>query len=151
MTSPSLPQCATCGFYHSIECPVLTDAKRQVEAARPASDRNSPRSAHDLMPAWLEAIIPALYEQDESLDPVVWVKFFTPDSSWTWYLTEYSRVAPDKSPMLGFGLVDGLEVELGYISLGPLLTAHGPMGLRIERDTWFEPTLLSEIRAQIGR
>ena len=150
MTSPSLPQCQTCGFYHSIECPVLTDARRRYRSERSSFD-HLPAEAHVLMPTWLEAIIPALYEQVESLDPVVWAKFFTPDSSWTWYLTEYSRVAPDKSPMLGFGLVDGLEVELGYISLGPLLTAHGPMGLRIERDTWFEPTLLSEIRAQIGR
>ncbi len=42
--------------------------------------------AHDLMPAWLAAELPALYSQEGIADPTVRAKFFTPDSSWTWYV-----------------------------------------------------------------
>jgi hypothetical protein len=36
--------------------------------------------------------LPALYSQEQVEDPAVWVKFFTPDASWTWYATEGSPV-----------------------------------------------------------
>jgi hypothetical protein len=32
--------------------------------------------------------LPALYAQSKVKDPTVYIKFFTPDSSWTWYATE---------------------------------------------------------------
>ena len=48
------------------------------------------QEAHNLMPESLRAQLPALYAQEQSPDPTVWVKYFTPDSSWTWYATEYS-------------------------------------------------------------
>ncbi len=99
--------------------------------------------AHDLMPDWLAADVPALYATERDDDPIVRCKFFTPDSSWTWYVTEYS-------PLEGmcFGLVDGLEAELGYFSLEELRSARGHLGLRIERDLWWTPRPLSEVRGQ---
>ena len=56
------------------------------------------------------------------------MKFFTPDSSWTWYATEGSAVdengvilqeGKDKleADFLFFGLVIGFEEELGYLFL----------------------------------
>jgi hypothetical protein len=62
--------------------------------------------------------------------PVV-VKFFTPDSSWTWYAVEFD--GEDQF----FGLVDGHEKELGYFSLSELESVRGPMGMPIERDMHF--------------
>ena len=47
---------------------------------------------------------------------------------------------------LFFGLVAGLEVELGYFSLTELQQVHGALGLPVERDLYFEPTPLSEVR-----
>jgi hypothetical protein len=44
-----------------------------------------------------------------------------------------------------FGLVDGLETELGYFSLRELQEVHGPMGLAIERDLYYEPISLREL------
>lgn len=123
------------------------DIHAKIEAARPASDRNNPNfTAHDLMPRWLEAIMPKLYDTEDIADPVVWVKWFTPASSWTWYVTEYSAVAPDGTPRVGFGLVDGLDKELGYIYLDEVQSATDPMGLHIERDLYFTPCRLSELR-----
>ena len=32
--------------------------------------------------------LPRLYSQEKTDDPIVHVKFFTPDSNWTWLVTE---------------------------------------------------------------
>jgi len=59
--------------------------------------------------------LPGLYSQvEKGLDALVQVKFFTPDSSWSWYVTEFD------GNDLFFGLVIGLEIELGYFSLQEL-------------------------------
>jgi len=87
-----------------------------------------------------EASLPALYANEKVADPIVQVKFFTPDSSWTWYATEY-----DPKERRFFGLVDGHEKELGYFMLDELASARGPMGLPIERDRHFKPCPLSEV------
>jgi Protein of unknown function (DUF2958) len=97
--------------------------------------------AHDLMPQWLEDELPALYATERTDDPMVQCKFFTPDSSWTWYVTEYSPLE-----RMCFGLVDGLDKELGYFSLNELLAARGHLGLQVERDLWFTPCPLSKVQ-----
>lgn len=94
--------------------------------------------AHDLMPAELAAAIPALYETEGQPDPIAHVKLFTPDSSWTWLVIEY-----DPNERLCFGLVIGLETEMGYFSLDELDDARGPLGLAIERDIFWTPMALS--------
>ena len=70
---------------------------------------------------------------------LVQVKLFTPDSSWTWFATEFD------GDDTFFGLVSGFEVELGYFSLSELESVRGPLGLPIERDLWFKPTPLSQL------
>ena len=79
-------------------------------------------------------------EETDASEQIVQVKFFTPDSNWTWYATEYDPVEK-----MFFGLVDGLEKELGYFSLEELESARGPCGLAIERDMHFKPCKLSEV------
>ena len=89
----------------------------------------------------LEAKLPPLYANDGKGDEALaLVKFFTPDSSWTWYATEYDPVE-----RVFFGLVDGLEKELGYFSLDELESVKVPLGLSIERDIYFEPTRIKEL------
>jgi hypothetical protein len=98
--------------------------------------------------------LPALYSQEDNPDPVVVCKFFTPDAGWTWYAIEGSPVDANgyydtdkpKVDFLFFGLVSGLEVELGYFSLSELKTVRGAFGLPVERDLYFEPTRLSAIK-----
>jgi hypothetical protein len=70
---------------------------------------------------------------------IVQAKFFTPDSSWSWFATE------SDGEDTFFGLVSGFEVELGYWSLSELESTRGPLGLPIERDLWFKPTPLTQI------
>ena len=85
--------------------------------------------------------IPARYSTENSEDPVAVLKFFTPDSSWTWYVAEY-----DPEQRLAFGLVIGHERERGYFSFTELDVVPGPMGLPVERDLHVEPTPISKCR-----
>lgn len=91
--------------------------------------------------------LPALYSQEGELDPMVYVKFFDPVGSWTWYATEGEQRGRD---FLFFGLVIGFESELGYFTLNELLMAKknvtGIQALPIERDIYFTPCRLSEVR-----
>ncbi len=93
-----------------------------------------------LTPA-LRASLPPLYGQEATPDPVVYARFFTPDSNWTWLATEFD---PEEGRF--FGLVDGFEAELGYFLLEELETSRGPHGLPIERDVHFTPRPLSACR-----
>ena len=88
--------------------------------------------------------LPPLYSQeDKGGKAVVQVKFFTPDSSWTWLATEFD------GEDTFFGLVLGHEKELGYFSLKELQSIKGPMGLPIERDLYFPAKTLEEIAPEM--
>lgn len=84
--------------------------------------------------------LPPLYANEEVPDPMVVVKFFDPQSGWTWFATEFD------GEDTFFGLTVGHEAELGYFSLGELQSYKGRFGLGIERDLHFRPKPLSEIR-----
>jgi hypothetical protein len=90
----------------------------------------------------IRATLPKLYAQENAADPVAHVKFFTPDSSWTWYATEGS---PDGDEFIFFGYVIGVEAEWGYFALSELESVRGPWGLPVERDRWFTPKPIRDI------
>jgi hypothetical protein len=71
----------------------------------------------------------------EDIDPRPVVKFFTPDASATWLISEADPEDPDHL----FGLCDlGLgEPELGYVSLDAIRSVRGKLGLPVERDLYF--------------
>ncbi len=86
----------------------------------------------------IKAALPKIGSQDgKGYDAIAQVKFFHPMSSWKWYVTEY-----DGEDMM-YGLVDGHEEELGYISLAELEGVQ-VRGLKIERDLHWKPRPLSE-------
>lgn len=87
--------------------------------------------------------LPPLYSTENIKDPLIQCKFFTPDSSWSWYVLEF-----DKTNEIFFGYVCGLENELGYFSLEELDSVKGLLGLGVERDTSFKPTKLSVIKKE---
>jgi len=67
------------------------------------------------------------------------VKLFTPDGAATWLLSE---IFPD-DPDIAFGLCDlGVGCpEFGTVRISELESARGTLGLPIERDRHFEPTM----------
>lgn len=75
--------------------------------------------------------------------PVI-VKFFSNFSNWTWYVVEAEL--QENGDWLFFGLVDGIEKELGYFLLSELQSVKHPM-FRIpgvERDCYFGNHKLDE-------
>ena len=102
----------------------------------------------------LAKTLPALYSQENNADPMVLCKFFTPDAGWTWFAIEGSPVDAngfydtdkEKVDFVFFGLVSGLDFELGYFSLSELKSIRGKFGLPVERDLYFQPTRLSEVK-----
>ncbi len=88
--------------------------------------------------------LPPLYAQEKlGSKAIAYVKFFTPDSDWTFWATEFDG----KDTF--FGLVDGHEKELGYFSLAELESVRGPMGLPIERDLYWQPKTLEQIAPEL--
>ena len=97
--------------------------------------------------------LPPLGSQDEKVGrAVAYVRFFTPDSDWTWWATEGSPVKDGNGREVDFhffGLVDGYCKEVGYFSLKELEKARGPLGLPIERDLHWQPKTLEEIAPEL--
>ena len=84
-------------------------------------------------------------QQEEATDPMVIAKFFNPCGAQTWYAISY-----DESSNCCFGYVTGFNVnELGYFSIDELESLSLPYGLSIERDLYFTPALLSEIKTRL--
>ena len=95
----------------------------------------------ELLTNEIRKALPELYANEElGLQAQAIVKFFTPDSSWTWYASEFD------GEDIFFGLVIGMEMELGYFSLSELESVRGPLGLPIERDLHFKQKTLQELR-----
>lgn len=106
-----------------------------------------------LLPEEIRKKLPPLYSQDgKGGKAVAYVKYFTPSSSWTWWVTEGSPIMDDNGEEVDFhffGLVEGHCKELGYFNLSELEEVRGPMGLPIERDLHWQPKTLEEIAPQM--
>lgn len=103
--------------------------------------------------------LPALYSQENEKDPMVYIKYFDPTGSWTWYAYEGEEIDSeisgfDNRDFLFFGLVIGFETELGYFTLSQLDSAKrlvtGLRAMPIERDLYFTPRRLSEVKKAHG-
>jgi DUF2958 family protein len=121
--------------------------------SREQGERPTPQG--ELLDEATRARLPELYSGEEKgEDALAQVKFFSPDGGWTWYASEGSYVDEDgyfdtdkpKVEFLFFGLVAGFEVEFGYFSLSELESVRGSLGLPIERDLYFEPKTLRELK-----
>src|ERR1035438_3746491 len=99
----------------------------------------------ELLPEELRQRLPKLYAQEKVPDVVAHAKYFTPDSNWTWFVTEGEE---DGDDFRFFGYVIGFEEEWGYFVLSELESVRGPLGLAIERDLYFRPAPFSEVMKQ---
>ena len=96
----------------------------------------------ELLTKELKQKLPPLYSQEHVKDPVAVIKYFL--GSWTWYIVEGEK--QEEGDYLFFGLVIGLETELGYFRLSELQEIRGPLGLPVERDLYFSPKKISECK-----
>lgn len=93
----------------------------------------------------LKALPPYGAQDGKGDAAVAYVKFFSPYSNWTWYATEQ-----DLENGCLYGLVFGHEMELGSFSIEELETKKNGLPL-VERDRYFSPTTLGEIKKLHGR
>jgi len=99
---------------------------------------------HKLLTEELRRQLPPLYSQEnKGSQAVAYVKFFTPDSNWTWWGLEFD------GEDTFFGLVEGHVKEFGYFSLRELENARGPLGLPVERDLYWQPKTLAQIAPEL--
>lgn len=75
---------------------------------------------------------------------IIHLKLFTPDSNWSWWAISASK-DEQTGDVQFFGLVNGLEMELGYFWLSEISKVRGSMGLPVERDLYWEPKTLSKL------
>lgn len=117
------------------------EAEKKAKGKKFSLESNEGIRRHKLMTEELKAKIPKLYSQENEKDPMVYVKYFTPRSNWTWYATEFD------GEDTFFGLVKGFETELGYFSLDEMANVVGADGMpEVERDLYFTPKRLSEVK-----
>jgi len=109
--------------------PLLKRAASPLDGAR----------GHTLMPKGIK--IPRLYAQEKIKDPIVYVKFFSPYSQATWYITEFDG----RDTMFGWADLGMGGGELGYISLSELESANRRGLPLVERDLHFRPQPLSKL------
>ncbi|MHC5163665.1 MAG: DUF2958 domain-containing protein [Planctomycetota bacterium] len=131
---------------------ITTGNSVAVERAKKVSVNNRIRGMK-LLPQEIRQALPALRSQDgKGGKAEVYVKFFTPDSNWTWYSVEGEAVIDESGQELDFqffGLVEGFEKELGYFNLSELEEVRGPLGLPIERDLYWTGKTLEQIAPEL--
>jgi len=98
-----------------------------------------------LLPKELLEKLPRLGEE-EVKNPMVLVKYFYPDFSWTWY-----GISFDPMDEIFFGFVDGDFQECGDFSLKELIENRGKSGCEIERDLYFQPIRLDDLTKKLKR
>jgi hypothetical protein len=112
-----------------------------VDITPPETKQEHPPTCENMLDPISREKLPPLYSGEEKgLNGIAQVKFFTPGSSWSWYISEFD------GDDLMFGLVIGHEIELGYVSLAELKSVKGPMGLPIERDLYYQAKTLREVK-----
>ena len=127
----------------------MSDATGTTTTAAMWQDKHSEHRGHKLMTKELGDTIPALYANEDVSDydgVVAIAKLFSPYNGWRWFITEW-----EAETGLCFGLVQGFETELGYFHLSELAeaTVLGSVPA-VERDLYWKPTTLGEIRRGLG-
>lgn len=97
-----------------------------------------------LLTKTLKKQIPAIYatESVPLKEKEIVCKFFNPSGTGTWYVIEGQE---EEGDFIFFGLVDLHEKEFGYFSLNELESINLPLGLKIERDRWFDSCKVSQV------
>lgn len=85
--------------------------------------------------------LPPLESQQSVEDPLVVCSFFLPDAPWHWYPLEF-----DGDDTFFGWVMTMFGQELGTFYLSDLQRTRGFLGLPVERDRFFTPRPLSEVK-----
>jgi len=131
---------------------VVCVSSETTAAAKKRASNNKIRGMK-LLTQELRKKLPPLYSQEsKGGKAVAYLKYFTPDSGFTYWITEGSAVNDENGREVDFqffALVEGQFKEFGYVNLSELESVNGPMGLPIERDLYWKPKTLEEIAPEM--
>jgi hypothetical protein len=96
----------------------------------------------ELLPENLKSRLPPLLSQEAADEPIVYAKYYLPDTPWAWYVTEGEA---EDGEFLFFGFVTGLDDEFGHFRLSELEGIRGPDGQRVHRDESFTEGKLTDV------
>ncbi|MBT7188507.1 DUF2958 domain-containing protein [Candidatus Bathyarchaeota archaeon] len=113
------------------------------ETPRTLSGSGKQPEEHWLPPQLEEELIKEWNRSEDEKTGVALVKYFTPDGSASWYLSEYY---PEDDVFYGYCDLGTGFPELGYVSRKELRDNVGKMGLPIERDYYFTPKPLNVLQ-----
>ena len=115
------------------------------EKPRTLSGSGKQPEEHWLPPQLEEELIKEWNRSEDEKTGVALVKYFTPDGSASWYLSEYY---PEDDVFYGYCDMGTGFPELGYVSRKELRDNLGKMGLPIERDYYFTPEPLNKLQGK---
>ena len=75
------------------------------------------------------------------------VKLFTPDADWTWFLLETWEEGGERMFYVYEAAMGGCGYT--YTNLSTLERLRGPLGLRVERDRYFDPTPMTDVKKEL--
>ena len=132
------------------EQPSLIELRNLHSEVIPEKPRTLPGSGkqpeeHWLPPQLEEELIKEWNRSETEKTGVALVKYFTPDGSASWYLSEYY---PEDDVFYGYCDMGTGFPELGYVSRKELRDNVGKMGLPIERDYYFTPEPLNKLQGK---
>jgi hypothetical protein len=90
----------------------------------------------------LKGRLPALLSQEAVDDPIVYARYFLPDTIWAWYVIEGEAEDGD---YLFFGFVTGIDSEFGLFRLSQLEAVTGTSGQKVEIDQNFKEGKLTDV------
>ena len=86
----------------------------------------------ELLPDELKTRLPPLLSQEAADEPVVYARYFLPDTEWNWYVIEGE---PEDGDFLFFGFVFGIAERFRLLpSLGASVRPRPPRGDRAARS-----------------
>jgi hypothetical protein len=113
---------------------------------KPRTQRDGKQPEEHWLPGPLETELREEFKRPEDQKTgIALVKYFTPDGSATWYISEYM---PEDDVFYGYCDLGNGYPELGYVSRKELRETRGKMGLHIERDYYYTPKTLNEIQGK---
>jgi hypothetical protein len=99
-------------------------------------------NAHQLITPALKRRFQELGSQNGTDNPIIVAKYFNPMGSATWYVIEY---IPEQE--VCYGYVTGMAYdEFGYFTIHELESLRLPLGLKIERDLFFDETPFRDLK-----
>ena len=96
----------------------------------------------ELLDNQLRSRLPPLHTQEAEGDPVVYARFFMPDTSLAWYPIEGQPVGDD---FVFYGFVAGPNPDIRTFRLSQLKTKWGLFGELVERDLSFTEGRLTDV------